>query len=95
MVQRSVVIVIKSVAIAAALFFLHEVIAMAVVITKQTMVEKDKGYVTEMTCDTTSDVTNVLPTMVDKYEMALGSTCLCIEDSNVYIMKSDKSWAIL
>ena len=64
-----------------------------VVITKQTLT--DKGYVTEMTCDNVSDISNTLPGMVTEYNMALGSTCLCIEDGGVYIMKSNKSWEAL
>ena len=74
--------------------FLCEDIKMAVVVNKQTL-SSGGGYLTEMTCDNVSDITNTLPDMVDRYSMALGSTCLCIEDSNVYIMKSDKSFVIL
>lgn len=46
-----------------------------------------KTYVTEMICDTEADIQN-LP--IDNCEP--GSTCLCIETSNVYILNSEKIW---
>lgn len=43
-------------------------------------------------CDTEADVAN-LPTSED--EIGLGSTCLVIESSNVYILGSNRTWEVL
>lgn len=51
-------------------------------------------YAAELTCDSTADVAE-LPDYAEKYKLGLGSTCLCISNSNVYAMKSDKTWKAL
>lgn len=46
--------------------------------------------------DAESDVAN-LPTSADDYPDGIepGSDCLVIESSNVYILKSDRTWGVL
>ena len=51
-------------------------------------------YAAELTCDSTGDVAK-LPEYAEKYKLGLGSTCLCISNSSVYAMKSDKTWKAL
>lgn len=49
------------------------------------------GVANEIFCDTTQDVAE-LEEFARKWEFAQGSTCLCIETSEVYCMKSDYTW---
>lgn len=65
---------------------------MAIALTTQTWC--DNHYAAELTCDSTADVAN-LPEYAEKYKLGLGSTCLCISNSTVYAMKSDKTWKAL
>jgi len=51
-------------------------------------------YAAELTCDGTADVAK-LPEYAEKYKLGLGSTCLCVSNSTVYAMKSDKTWKAL
>ena len=50
-----------------------------------------KGKVNDIFCDSTSDVAN-LPAFAEEYDLKPGSSCLCVDESTVYQMKSDKSW---
>ena len=52
------------------------------------------GTVADLSCDSASDVAN-LPTFADEWNLLPGSTCLCIDTSEVYAMKSDKTWKAL
>lgn len=51
-------------------------------------------YAAELQCDSTSDVAK-LPEFAEKYNIGLGSTCLCNSDSNVYVANSDGTWKAL
>lgn len=52
---------------------------------------QQKAYVTEFTVDKEDEITN-LP----KYpQTARGSTCICIEDSSVYILNGENEWVAL
>ena len=42
-------------------------------------------------CDTTADVAN-LPEFAESNRLKPGSTCMCVATSDVYMMKSDKTW---
>ena len=42
-------------------------------------------------CDTTADVPN-LPAYAESNRLKAGSTCLCKQTSDVYMMGSDGSW---
>ena len=44
-------------------------------------------YAAELTCDSTGDVAK-LPEYAEKYKLGLGSTCLCISNSSVFISNS-------
>lgn len=45
----------------------------------------------DLGCDATADVAN-LPTYADSNRLKEGTTCLCAETSDVYYMKSDRTW---
>lgn len=42
-------------------------------------------------CDTAADVAD-LPAFAESNRLKPGSTCLCAATSDVYMMKSDKTW---
>ena len=50
-----------------------------------------RGAQAELYCDTTSDV-NDLPQFAQDWDLQMGSSCLCIQDSSVYMLKSDGNW---
>lgn len=49
-----------------------------------------EAYVTEFIADTEADMADV-PTK----NCAIGSTCLVIETSNVYMLNNDREWKVL
>lgn len=51
-------------------------------------------YAAELQCDGTADVAD-LPEYAEKYNLGLGSTCLVVDTSDVYAMKSDGTWKAL
>lgn len=50
-----------------------------------------KGDINDIYCDGTSDIPN-LPAFAEEWKLKPGSSCLCVDESTVYQMKSDKSW---
>lgn len=50
--------------------------------------------VASLACDTTADLAD-LPTFAQQIKCEMGSTCLCIQDSSVRMMKSDGTWEVL
>lgn len=50
-----------------------------------------KGKVNDIFCDGTEDVTD-LPEFAAEWDLKPGSSCLCVDESSVYQMKSDGSW---
>lgn len=49
------------------------------------------GKKNDIFCDSASDVSN-LPAFAEQHDLKPGSTCLCIDNSNVYAMKSNGTW---
>ena len=49
------------------------------------------GKVNDIFCDSASDVSD-LPAFAETHKLQPGSSCLCVDESKVYQMKSDKSW---
>lgn len=48
-----------------------------------------EAYVMELVADTLEDIAN----LKDQYPtVAVGSTCICIEDSSVWMLGGDRSW---
>ncbi len=45
----------------------------------------------DLGCDTTADIAD-LPAYAESNRLKPGSTCLCKQTSDVYMMGSDKSW---
>lgn len=45
-------------------------------------------------CDSAADIAN-LPAFAESNNLKPGSTCMCIDTSEVYAMKSDKTWKVL
>lgn len=50
-----------------------------------------RGKVNDINCDGSSDIQN-LPTFAEEFDLKPGSTCMCVDESAVYQMKSDGSW---
>lgn len=48
----------------------------------------------DLACDLVSDIAD-LPAYADSNRLKPGSTCLCIDTSEVYAMKSDRTWKAL
>lgn len=53
------------------------------------IIKQDRGYVIEFVADSPNDIKN-LPTHMP--QCAPGSTCLCISDSSVWMLGSDRIW---
>ena len=51
-------------------------------------VKQEKGYLTSLQADTRADI----ETLPIAPEVALGSDCLVIEDSSVWLLNSENKW---
>lgn len=49
------------------------------------------GKVNSINCDGTDDIAN-LPEFAAQYDLKPGSSCLCVDESAIYQMKSDGTW---
>ena len=49
------------------------------------------GKVNDIFCDAASDISD-LPAFAEEHDLRPGSSCLCVDESVVYQMKSDNSW---
>ena len=58
------------------------------------MGQNEMDGVGNLGCDSTADLEN-LPAFAESNRLKPGSTCMCIETSEVYAMKSDGSWKAL
>ena len=55
------------------------------------MGQNEMDGVGNLGCDSTSDIAN-LPTYAESNRLKPGSTCLCKETSEIYMMGSDGAW---
>lgn len=53
--------------------------------------QNEMDGVGSLACDSSADVAN-LPAYARSHNLKPGSSCLCIDNSTVYMMKSDGTW---
>ena len=56
--------------------------------------QNEMDGVGNLACDLVGDVTD-LPAYAEANRLKPGTTCLCIDTSEVYAMKSDGTWKVL